>query len=99
MNGAKFHGIKTLAEIYSKKHNTTLKLAEERVREFVDLLEEGLLDENYEGVQFINSLTLRKVQRKAKIGRNPKTKEEVVIPPRLGIKAEIGKNFAQKLGI
>lgn len=95
----KYHGIKSLAELYAKKHGTTLKVAEERVKEMKDLLVEGIVDDNYDGIQFIDSLTLKRVIRKSKIGRNPKTKEEFYIPERIGIKAEIGKNLAQKLEI
>ena len=97
MNGAKFHGIKTLSEKYAEKHGTTLKCAEERVKEMVELLEDGIADPNYDGIQFINSLTFRKVVRKAKVGRNPRNGVEVPIPQRLGIKTEIGKNFATRL--
>lgn len=95
----KYHGIKSLAELYAKKHGTTLKVAEERVKELKDLLVEGIVDDNYDGIQFIDSLTLKRVLRKGKIGRNPKTKEEYYIPDRIGIKAEIGKNLAQQLEI
>lgn len=95
----KYHGIKSLAELYAKKYGTTLKVAEERVKEMKDLLVEGIVDDNYDGIQFIDSLTLKRVIRKSKIGRNPKTKEEFYIPERIGIKAEIGKNLAQKLEI
>ena len=97
MSNTRFHGIKSLAEIYAKKHQTTHKQAEERVREMVDLLEEGIADPNYNGIQFVDSITLRRVVRRAKLGRNPKTKEEILIPSRIGIKAEIGKNFSNRL--
>lgn len=93
----KYHGIKSLAELYAKKHGTTIKLAEDRVKEMVDLLEEGLIDPNYSGIQFIDSLTFKRVVRKSKIGRNPRTKDEVIIPDRIGIKTEIGKGFASKI--
>lgn len=95
----KYHGIKSLAEIYAKDHNTTIKLAEERVKEMVELIEKGLADPNYDGIQFIDSITLRKVIRQPKKGRNPRTLEEVFIPKRMGIKTEIGKNFSNILKI
>ena len=97
MSNTRFHGIKSLAEIYAKKHQTTQKLAEERVREMVELIEEGIADPNYNGIQFVDSITLRRVVRKEKLGRNLKTKEEILIPSRIGIKAEIGKNFSNRL--
>lgn len=93
----KYHGIKSLAEKYAEKHGVTQKCAEERVREMIDLLAEGLADPEYNGVQFIDVLTMKKVIRKAKVGRNPITKIEVPIPERVGIKVEIGKSFASKL--
>lgn len=93
----KYHGIKSLAEIYAKKHETTQRLAEQRVREMIDLLEEGLVDKNYDGIQFIDSITLKKVTRKSKIGRNPITKVEVIIPDRIGIKTDLSKNLLERL--
>lgn len=93
----KYHGIKTLAELYAKKHKTTLKVADERVKEMIDLLEAGLCDNNYDGIQFIDSITLKKVTRKSKIGRNPMTKEEVIIPDRIGIKTCLSKTLLEKI--
>lgn len=93
----RYHGIKSLAEIYAKKYGTTQKLAEERVREMIEILSDGLKDTEYDGIQFIDVLTLKKVNRKARIGRNPLTKVEVVIPPRVGIKVELGKSFMNEL--
>lgn len=96
MEMPKYHGVQSLAKMYAKKHGTTVKEAEERVKEMRDLIEEGLLDKNYDGIQFIDSITLRRKIRQPKIGRNPRTKIEVVIPARVGIKAEIGKNLMTK---
>jgi nucleoid DNA-binding protein len=43
-------------------------------------------------------LTLRKVERKARKGRNPKNpEEEYEIPARLDIKCVLGKSLAEKL--
>lgn len=92
----KYHGIKSLSEIYAKKHNTTLKVAEERVKEMVGLLEDGLTDNNYRGIQFIDSITFKRVVRKSKIGRNPRTKVEVIIPDRIGIKTEISAKLQKR---
>lgn len=92
----KYHGIKSLSEIYAKKHNTTSKVAEERVKEMVSLLEEGITDPNYKGIQFIDSITFKRVIRKSRIGRNPLTKVEVIIPDRVGIKTEISAKLQKR---
>lgn len=94
---AKYHGIKSLSELYAKKHETTLKVAEQRVKEMILLLEEGLVDEDYNGIQFIDSFTLKKVVRKSKIGRNPMTRVEVVIPDRIGVKTELSKSLQNRI--
>lgn len=92
-----YHGVKSLSDMYAKKHNTTLKVAEERVKEMKDLLEEGLLDPNYDGIRFVDFITLKKVTRKSKIGRNPRTKVEVVIPARPGVKTEISERIEKSM--
>lgn len=93
----KYHGITSLSRMYAEKHGTTLKEGEKRVKEMVELLEEGLIDPNFDGIQFIDSFTLKRVVRKAKIGRNPLTKIEVPIPDRIGIKASIGNKLYKRL--
>ncbi|MFI3211502.1 MAG: HU family DNA-binding protein [Peptostreptococcaceae bacterium] len=94
----KFHGVNSLAKLYASEYNTTTVLAEERIREFKHILALGLLDEDYQGVQLMDTITLKKVVRKGKVGRNPKTKEETLIPARIGIKAELGKKLFTDLG-
>lgn len=93
----KFHGIKTLSEMYANKYGTTLKVAEMRIKEMKEILEEGISDPNYEGIQLVDSLTFKRVIRKGKVGRNPRTKIECVIPDRVGVKTELGRGFSEKL--
>lgn len=95
---AKYHGKTSLAELYAKQYGTTQKVAEERLKEMVNIIELGLTDNNYDGIQFIDSITLKKVVRKAKLGRNPRTNVEVIIPEHIGVKAIVGGKLASKLG-
>lgn len=72
--------------------------AEKRIKELVEVVREELLDENSSGIQLIDFLTLKKMQRKEKLGRNPLEPEKTyVIPATMGIKCELGKTFNQEL--
>ena len=93
----KYHGLKTLARHYALKHGVSIKKAEEIIKSVVDVIEYGLYDDYYDGVQFINSFTLKRVLRKSRLGRNPLTNEEVIVPPRVGIKTELGKDLSLRL--
>lgn len=93
----KYHGIKSLAKIYAEQHNISISQAESLVKSFVHLLEDGIQDKEYEGVQFIDSFTFQRVIKQAKLGRNPKTKEVYHIPQRAGIKLVLGKHLAEKI--
>lgn len=95
---AKYHGIKTLSEMYSSKNGVSQKKSEEIIRSVLSIFEEGIADTNYEGVQFNDFLTLKRVTRKETVGRNPKTKLPCVIPSRVGVKASLGKRFSLSLG-
>lgn len=93
----KYHGVQSLAVMYSKAYSVSKKVAEEQIRQVVAILEEGICDTQFNGIQFINSITLKRVTRKAKIGRNPKSREEVSIPERQGVKVVLGKKFNNRL--
>lgn len=94
---AKYHGIKSLAKKYSEDKGITIKEAEERLRDMIKLLEYGISDLTHDGVQFVDSITLKRVIRKARVGRNPKTRIEVKIPETYGVKTVLGKKFLDKI--
>ena len=96
----KYAGIKDLTLALSTKEDITKKEAEKRVKSFIDILEKQLTREDLDGVQFIDFITLERVKREARKGRNPKKPtKEVIIPPRLDIKAKVGKSLHEKLNM
>lgn len=93
----KYVGVNTLSKAYAKKHGITVKEAESIVRNFVGLFQEALLDKEYDGVQFIDFLTLQRVHRKSKVGRNVHTNTPTIIPEAVKLKVTLGKTFDNKL--
>ena len=93
-----FSGIKDLTERYSALKGITKKEAEDRVKDLIEVLRAELLDKSKDGIQFIDFITLKKKQRAAKKGRNPREPEKLYdIPAKIGIKAEVGKGFDKLL--
>jgi nucleoid DNA-binding protein len=92
-----YAGTTILAQRFAKKSGRTFVTSESLVKEVLDVLEEVLLDPTLDGVQVIDFLTLQRVKRKARIGRNPRTKVKTTIPERLDIKCILGKNFSENL--
>lgn len=93
----KYDGISSLAYSYAGYKNITLKEAEERVKDVLEIMEQALLDPSSDGIQILNFITLQKVTRKAKVGRNPLTKIEYNIPEKTSIKTILGKRFDKDL--
>lgn len=93
----KYHGITTLSRNYAEKHKVTLEEARETIKNVMNIIEEGVCDPNYDGVQIVNSFTFRRVNRKAKVGRDLNLKTVVQIPPRVGVKLDLGKELFAKL--
>ena len=89
----KYVGVNTFSKAYAKKYGVTIKESEMIVRNFIGLFQESLLD----GVQFIDFLTLQRVQRKAKMGRNVHTNTPTIIPEAVKLKVTLGKSFDNKL--
>lgn len=89
-----YEGIKHLSERYAKEHNISKKEARTLVTNFIGILRESLADPTTDGVQFIDFITLEKVERKPKLARNPRTNVEMIVPKRMGIKVSLGKTFA-----
>lgn len=88
-----YDGINALAERYAKSNGVSKREAKETVKRVLESIRESLLDETNDGIQIVDFLTLEKVLRKARIGRNPRTMEEVIIPDTKGIKTTLGKTF------
>lgn len=92
-----FSGVLELTEALAKKRGITKKKAHSIVRDLLECMEEELLREESLGLQIVNFITLTKVVRKAKLGRNPNNPtEEYHIPERNGIRLLIGKEFNEK---
>ena len=89
----KYHGLTTLSRMYAEEHQVTLDDARETIKNVMNIIEKGVCDPNYDGVQIVNILTLKRVQRKAKVGRNLNLNTTIKIPPRVGIKADLGKTY------
>ena len=83
--------IRKLAE----RKNRTLKSAEAAVEDIFDIIPELLVE--YGGFQLVNFMKLEVRTRKAKIGRNPRTNEEIPLPPRKFIKFTAGKKFKEAI--
>lgn len=92
-----YEGISKLSERFAKANGTSVKEAREIILRVADTMKQSLLDENNDGVKFINFITIEKVTRKARLGRNPKTKEEVQIPERKSLKVTIGEKYFKRL--
>lgn len=91
-------GITELTNAYAEKFGTTKKEAEQNIKNVLEVIQDALLREDKDGVQFINVFTIERVERKAKIGRNPRNPEETIeIPARTSLKIKVGKILKEKL--
>lgn len=95
----KYVGVTTLSKKYAKKHGITVKESEVIVRNFLDVFQDSLLDKEYDGVQLIDFITLQRVQRKEKVGRNVHTNTPTIIPEAVKIKVTLGKSFDRLLNM
>ncbi len=92
-----YSGIHAMIDAYAKANKCTKKEAEVSVRNTIAVLKQVLLDSD-DGIQLIDFITLRKIERKARVGRNPLNPEvQYTIPAFIGIKAELGKAFEEEL--
>lgn len=79
-----------LREVFNTKAE-----AERKIDAILEAMEEALVAGD--SINFIGWGKLEVVNRAPRIGRNPKTGEEVQIESRRGIKFKPGKNFLEKL--
>lgn len=94
----KYIGRLTLVEKFAEANGIPKSKAGEYIDSFIDLMKESILDENFDGIQLIDFITLQRKEYKERLGRNPrKPEEEIFIPARVKIKAEVGKKFDEAL--
>ena len=93
-----FSGVEELTNALAERRELTKKEAHSIVRDVLEIMEEELLREDRLGIQIINFMSMTKVVRKAKLGRNPKDPtQEYHIPERNSLKIALGKEFRDKL--
>ncbi len=88
-------GIKSCSKAYAEKFGTTQKEAEKIVRNVISVITDELL--NNDEVMFLNNFTIKKINRKKRIGRNPKTGETFDIPANVHLKITVGKELKERL--
>lgn len=93
-----YTGISELATKYAMKEDITKKEADRIIRGLLTLVKEELLNEESDGIQIVDFLTLRKVERSARVGRNPKNPTvDILIPTKKDVKCVLGKAFSKEL--
>lgn len=93
-----YAGIIECAKTYSEMSGISKREAERRIKDIIAVFKTELLNSEKEGIQFIDFITLHRVFRKSRIGRNPKDPSKVYqIPKRVVIRAELGKSFKKDL--
>lgn len=79
----------------AEKSKLTKKDAEVALKAFIESVEEAL--EKGEKVQLVGFGTFETRERAARVGRNPKTKEEIQIPESTVPVFKAGKEFKDKV--
>lgn len=78
-----------LVEVMAQKAELTKKDAEKALEAFQETVTEALIEGDK--VQLVGFGTFETIERKARIGRNPKTNEEIQIPECKAPKFKAGK--------
>lgn len=87
---------KEFVELYFEKGEFETKTeAERKMKAFLETVEEALVQG--EDIIFTGWGKWEIVERAERVGRNPKTREEVVIPARKAIKFKAGKSLEEKV--
>ena len=79
----------------AEKSKLTKKDAEAALKALIDSVEEAL--EKGEKVQLVGFGTFESRERAARVGRNPRTKEEINIPASVVPVFKAGKEFKEKV--
>lgn len=87
---------KEFVELFQKKAETKTKAEAERVVEaFLNTLEEALVED--QDVSFTGFGKFEVVERAERLGRNPKTGEDIIIDAKKVVKFKAGKALADKV--
>jgi len=79
----------------AEKSSLTKKDAEAALKAFIDSVQEALA--KGEKVQLVGFGTFEARERAARVGRNPRTKEEITIPASVVPVFKAGKEFKEKV--
>jgi nucleoid DNA-binding protein len=88
-------GVKDCARTLARRENISLIEAEKMVVSVIKCLEEELIKRD--SVCFLNSFSIDKVLRKARVGQDINKGVSCVIPPHYDLKIKVGKELKQKL--
>ena len=86
---------KEFVDAYAKVTGETKKRAEELINQFLETVEEALVNE--ETVQFVGWGTFGVHERKERVGRNPQSGEEIKIAAKKVVRFKVGKKLADKV--
>ena len=86
---------KEFVDAYAKATGETKKRAEELINQFLETVEEALVNE--ETVQFVGWGTFGVHERKERVGRNPQSGEEIKIAAKKVVRFKVGKKLADKV--
>ena len=94
----KYYGITDLVNEYAEANNVTKKEARKAVKGVIASIHSSLLKDDCRGIQIIDFLTLEKVNRATRVGRNPlDTSKTYKIPARIRLKCNVGKSLDYEL--
>ena len=88
-------GIKDCAKSYAAKTGCTLAEADKAMRTALEVIQDEILTNR--GVSFIGAFSIEVVQRAARNGINPATREPHVVPAHKTLKLSVGKSLKEKL--
>ena len=86
---------KEFVDAYAKATGETKKRAEELINQFLETVEEALVNE--ETVQFVGWGTFGVHERKERVGRNPQSGKEINIAAKKVVRFKVGKKLADKV--
>ena len=82
---------KNLISNLSKKTGYSINFSKKLVNDLMEILVENIIKSDKLNIKNIGSFNL--INKKKRIGRNPKTKEEFIIRARKSISFSLSKNF------
>lgn len=92
-----FLGLAELTTALANKRNILKADAKDIVDDFIEVLQEELLEEDNRGLLIANFLTLEKVRRNAKPGRDPLDVSRTFVKPAWNsFRIRLGKEFSEK---